>query len=125
MDWIHVVTALLTAMLTGGSLAAYFEYRAKKLAIVTQADKDVLDADIHKLEAKLKLRQFDIDSWEKLINLQTLRIDHLYERVAKLEALVAARDIRIDELEHEIDELRKWIQEQGLQPPPRRRNRNP
>lgn len=125
MDWTIIVTALVTALLGGGSVAAYLEYRAKKLALRTEADKQAAASELQTLETNLKRSQFDIDAWCKLIEQQSIRIDTLNERVNLLEAQVDARDIRIDELEIEIDELRKWIQERGLRPPPRHRKRNP
>ena len=121
MDWTIIVTALITALLGGGGVAAF-------------------------LNSKNTRRQIDVDSWCKLIDQQSKRIDVLSERVTSLEAQVVARDtrintltdrvnllearvvardVRIDELEQEIDELREWIMKQGLTPPPRHRKRNP
>ena len=125
MEWLPIIITMLTALLTGGSVAAYLDYRAKKLALRTEAEKQIVDSELQTLEAKLKRRQFDVDAWCKLIEQQSIRIDTLTTRVNLLEAKVTARDIRIDELEIEIDELRAWIQEQGLKPPPRHRKRNP
>lgn len=98
MDLITAVVALIAALLGGGGIAAILDHRNKK-------------------------KFTDIDAACKLIQQQQARIDQLTDRVNVLEAQSAIKDVRIDDLEAEIDELRDWIKEQGLTPPPRRRGR--
>ena len=96
MDWTPVIAALITGLLSGGGVAAWMQAQNNKRAV-------------------------DVDAWCKLIETQGNRLDTLNARVAVLEAQVEARDQRIDELEAEIDDLRDWIKQQGLTPPPRRK----
>jgi uncharacterized protein HemX len=107
MDWTTLIAALISALLGGGGVAAWFEARIKKAAI--------------EVEAANRRREIDIDAWCKLIDTQSTRIDRLSARVGALEAQVETRDHRIDDLEQEIDDLREWIKCQGLTPPPRKR----
>lgn len=95
MDWTPVIAALITGLLSGGGVAAWFQAKNQKKSV-------------------------DVEAWCKLIEGQGNRIDVLSARVATLEAEKEARDARIDELEAEIDDLRDWIKAQGLTPPPRR-----
>ena len=107
MDWTTIITALITAILTGGGVSAWFESRIKKTAI--------------EAETAIKRREIDIDAWCKLIETQSTRIDTLIMRVATLERELEARDTRIDDLEEEIDDLRQMMRDKGITPPPRRR----
>jgi hypothetical protein len=107
MDWSTLIAALISALLGGGGVAAWFEARIKKTAV--------------EVDAVNRRREIDIDAWCKLIDTQGARIDKLIARVGALEKELEIRDIRIDELEDEVDSLRTLMREKGITPPPRKR----
>jgi predicted RNase H-like nuclease (RuvC/YqgF family) len=107
MDWSTLIAALISALLGGGGVAAWFEARIKKTAV--------------EAESVNRRREIDIDAWCKLIDTQGARIDKLIARVGALEKELEIRDIRIDELEDEVDSLRTLMREKGITPPPRKR----
>jgi hypothetical protein len=97
-DW-EIIVALIVGLVGGGGIVAYL-----RLYFVER-------------------RGAEINAWTCLINAQQTRIDQLGERVAVMESQLIDRDLRIDDLEQEIDELRGWIKEQGMTPPPRPQRR--
>ena len=105
MDWINIATALLSALITGGAVAIYLAKSQKK---INEAKAKSEDAGGDKLAA---------ESWAILVT-------NLVGRVAVLEEQNAAKDGRIDELECEIGDLRKYMEDHGLQPPPRKPRSN-
>ena len=105
MDWTAIAAALMSALLGGGVVAIYLANSQKK---INEAKAKSEDAGGDKLAA---------ESWAILVT-------NLVGRVAVLEEQNAAKDGRIDELECEIGDLRKYMEDHGLQPPPRKPRSN-
>ena len=117
MDWTVVVAALITALLGSGGVAAFFEYRIKKTADELKATTTRAAAEVKEIADR---RQDNIDEWGKLIGAQGKRIEKLEQAVCNRDVKIESQACRIDELELELDELRTWITDKGLTPPPRR-----
>lgn len=94
----HIITALL-----GGGLVAILMYPATKRETNARTDKTAAEA------------------WALLSENQMKQLAALLLRVECLEKEQAVKDLRIDDLEQEVDDLRTWIEGQGLTPPPRKR----
>ena len=105
MDWTAIAAALMSALLGGGVVAIYLANSQKK---INEAKAKSEDAGGDKLAA---------ESWAILVT-------NLVGRVTVLEEQNAAKDGRIDELECEIGDLRKYMEDHGLQPPPRKPRSN-
>jgi hypothetical protein len=99
MDWGLIVVALIG----GGGLVGLLLYPATRRKADAEADKTAAEA------------------WAILAENQSKQIAALYLRVEALEQEQVNKERRIDDLEAEIADLRTWIENQGLTPPPRRR----
>jgi len=106
MDWVHIATALLSALVTGGAVSFYLAGSQRK---INEAKAKAEDAGGDKLAA---------ESW-------ALLVQNLVSRVDTLEKQNQAKDERIGELECEVGELREHMEKHGLPPPPRKPRKQP
>ena len=97
-DLIVFVEILVGAILGGGGVIAFFKLRPENRRT---------DAETTRVITEM---------WETLYK-------QLERRVTELEGQHDADQTRIGELEAEVDDLRAWIEQQGLTPPPRKRSR--
>ena len=98
MDWTAIAAALMSALLGGGVVAIYLANSQKK---INEAKAKSEDAGGDKLAA---------ESWAILVT-------NLVGRVTALEQ-------QNGDLECEIGDLRKYMEDHGLQPPPRKPRSN-
>lgn len=101
MDWGNVLSGLLGGGLVLGIVALL---KVKPDNRKTNAEADRTGAE----------------AWTLLVKAQTEDIVRLRLRIEALEGERAANEQRIEDLEVEVEELRDWIKEQGLTPPPRK-----
>ena len=114
MDITAIIVALIGGLLGGGTIASILDHRNRQRLAESQAKH----SDI---EAACKL----IEQLEKRVERLSARVQYLEnqleERDDRMAAIKKEYNQRIDELEEEIDELRKIMREHGITPPPRRR----
>jgi hypothetical protein len=103
IDWGALITAIIIAiaagLVGGGGVAAYLRVRSQNKVDGADADKAAAE------------------SWVMLIT-------QLQNRVTALETVVKTKDSRIDDLEAEVAELREYMQQNGLNPPPRKNRKS-
>lgn len=114
---IIVVLEVVSGIILGGGFIALYKAGAERKQIQaetlkTRQEADKVDADTAKVIG---------EAWAALLKQQNLDIEDLRQRVVELEGQHKADQVRIGELEEEVDELREWIEKQGLTPPPRKR----
>lgn len=100
-DWILLLVSLVGALVAGGLGLNYAAFR----------------------KAGSEAGKTEAEAWALLVSNLSERVNSQGARIMALEAGSAAKEVRINELEDELEELREWIIKQGLTPPPRRRTR--
>lgn len=103
MDTGQIITTIIGALGAGGVLGGVLAWLRYRRVDTATADKTAAEA------------------WAILAQNLMAENARLCLRVEALEQGEEAKDRRIDDLETEIDELRAWIVQQGLTPPPRKR----
>jgi uncharacterized protein HemX len=113
MDWTPIIAAIIAGVLSGGGVV-WFTFRAQNRKTEAEARKAEAEAENTDRLGEIQQAQAIIGMWKELYA-------QLEKRVADLETVDKEKQTRIDDLEEEIQELRDWIEQQGLQPPPRKR----
>lgn len=101
---LQVIVVILQVLAGGGLLAGYAQLRK------IRGEVGLLDAQTSKLKSEAK--DVAAQAWSKLVHT-------LGEDIADLRQREDEYRDRIQSLEQAIEELREWIKEQGLTPPPR------
>lgn len=107
--WVSMLVTLILGLLGGGGLVSLLESRSKNKVNLSSARANEASARVNEAE-----------SWGKLVKSLEDRIERMNHRVEVLEKADCEKDDRIQDLEDEIEELREWIRERGLTPPPRK-----
>lgn len=99
--------------------------------IITElrAEREMSRNDYRRLSAELEAERVKrrelgerVDAFENLCDDKDREIEALRCEVGKLREELTSRDQRITDLVIEVDELRRMMKENGIEPPPRRRN---